>query len=147
MPVYDEIAHIPLMIYLPEYSAFGGTHRKALVQTVDIPVTVLDLYGIPPTEDMAGKSLKGVIERDEKIRDYGYVWISWRPYQHLRWSISLHACSDISRQSALVRLYADADPYALQIYNGGTIKGYTGEWVRLYKRLPSAEGSLWGQGK
>ena len=43
MPVYDEIAHIPLMIYLPEYSAFGGTHRKALVQTVDIPVTVLSL--------------------------------------------------------------------------------------------------------
>lgn len=70
MPVYDEIAHIPLMIYLPEYSALGGTHRKALVQTVDIPVTVLDLYGIPPTEDMAGKSLKGVIERNEKIRDY-----------------------------------------------------------------------------
>ena len=70
MPVYDEIAHIPLMIYLPEYSALGGTHRKSLVQTVDIPVTVLDIYGLSPTDDMAGKSLKSVIERDAQIRDY-----------------------------------------------------------------------------
>lgn len=66
-PFYNEVAAIPLFIHDPRFPSAG--HRKSLVQTIDVAPTILDLYGIAPTEDMEGKPLQPVMERDEKIRD------------------------------------------------------------------------------
>ncbi len=70
MPVYDEIAHIPLFIYTPDCREYGGQHRQTLVQTIDIPETILDLYGIPKTESMQGFSLLPALKEEVKLRDY-----------------------------------------------------------------------------
>lgn len=69
MPVYEEIARTPLFVYDPRLG-MGGVHRESLTQTIDIPATLLDFFGLPLPVDMEGKPLKAVMESDEKIRDY-----------------------------------------------------------------------------
>ena len=68
-PWYDETAHIPLFIWDPREKK-QGEHRGSLVQGIDIPVTVLDVFGIEATKDMLGKNLRPVIERDQAVRSY-----------------------------------------------------------------------------
>ena len=75
MPVYDEIAHIPLMIYHPKYASQGGTRRSALTQTADLMPTLLTMAGLSVPQDVTGKSLMPVLEADHNIRDsvlFGY---------------------------------------------------------------------------
>ncbi len=68
MPFYNENVHLPLFIWDPRYK-IQGESRNALVQTIDLPVTLLDYFNIPPTPDMQGVSLKEVITKDAKIHD------------------------------------------------------------------------------
>ena len=75
MPVYNEIAHIPLMVYHPDFSSQGGSRRKSLTQTIDIMPTFLDMFNIKIPEDVSGKSLMTTLESDENIRNaliFGY---------------------------------------------------------------------------
>lgn len=69
MPCYDEVVHIPLFVWDPRFADHHGTVRNSLVQTLDIPVTVLDFFGIPKTSDMQGCSLAPVMLQDQKIHD------------------------------------------------------------------------------
>src|SRR3990172_3649507 len=58
--LYDEIIHIPLIIWWPKKIK----HRVAgeLVQQIDIMPTILDMLGIPPSEGLQGYSLLSSIE-------------------------------------------------------------------------------------
>lgn len=75
MPCYDEIAHIPLFIWDPRFPKIRQVHRQSLVQTIDLPVTILDFFGINPTKDMQGIALSEVIKQDTSIREYGLFGI------------------------------------------------------------------------
>ena len=68
MPWYNETAHIPMFIWDPR-SRVAGERRGSLVQNIDVPVTLLDFFGLPKTKDMKGANLRQVIERDEPVRD------------------------------------------------------------------------------
>ena len=68
-PFYNEITHIPLFIWDPR-TGCAGERRKSLVQTIDLAPTMLDLFGMPPTKDMQGKSLLPVLHNDEQVRQY-----------------------------------------------------------------------------
>jgi len=75
MPVYDEIARIPLMIYHPDHAAQGGTRCNALTQTIDIMPTVLEAHDQPVPDDVLGHSLLPLLQTDTKVRDaaiFGY---------------------------------------------------------------------------
>lgn len=75
MPVYQQIAHTPLFIHDPRHKDCDGQRRKALVQTYDLPVTVLRYYGLSVPHDMLGHDLECVIAHDRKVRNtaiYGY---------------------------------------------------------------------------
>jgi arylsulfatase A-like enzyme len=75
MPVYDEIARIPLMIYHPDHAVQGGSRRKSLTQTIDIMPTVLQLHDQPVPSDVMGKSLLSLLKNDTSLRNaaiYGY---------------------------------------------------------------------------
>jgi arylsulfatase A-like enzyme len=75
MPVYDEIAHIPLMIYHPDFSTHGGTRRKSLTQTADLMPTLLEMSNISVPDDVTGKSLLPILAGDKALRDsviFGY---------------------------------------------------------------------------
>jgi hypothetical protein len=75
MPFFNEVAHIPLMIYHPEMSIARGTHVGALTQTIDLMPTFLDLYGQPPSPEVQGKSLLplllGKVESVRNLALYG----------------------------------------------------------------------------
>ena len=70
MPIFNEIARIPLFIYDPRRKELGGTHRNSLVQAIDLAPTLLEYFHLPIPKDMQGKPLTGVMDSDEKIRDY-----------------------------------------------------------------------------
>lgn len=68
-PWYNETVHIPLYIWDPR-CGIKNERRNALVQNIDIPVTLLDYFGIDPTADMQGHNLEQVMREDEPVREY-----------------------------------------------------------------------------
>lgn len=75
MPVYDEIARIPLMIYHPDFAAQGGTRRQALTQSIDVMPTLMEIHGQSVPQDVMGASLLPVLENDQAVRSaaiFGY---------------------------------------------------------------------------
>ncbi|OWV72906.1 sulfatase [Rhizobium sp. R339] len=69
-PWYDENIHTPLFIWDPR-SKVRGERRQALVQTIDFGPTLLDFFGLAPTQDMEGRPLKDTISDNETIREAG----------------------------------------------------------------------------
>jgi len=69
MPVYDELANIPLFVYHPDHAARGGERRSSLTQTIDIMPTMLDLHGVTPPPEVEGRSLLTLLEDDTPIRE------------------------------------------------------------------------------
>lgn len=69
-PYYNEIANIPLFIYDPRNERNTDISND-LVQTVDLPATILDLFGIPLPKDMTGRPVRNGKRNPE--RDFA-IW-------------------------------------------------------------------------
>jgi arylsulfatase A-like enzyme len=69
-PFYNEIAWTPLFIWDPR-SGVRGERRQSLVQTIDLPATILDYFGLELPADMQGRPLTQVIEADRPVREAG----------------------------------------------------------------------------
>jgi hypothetical protein len=74
MPCYDEIVHIPLFIHDPRCPK-AGEARNALVQTIDLPATLLEYFHVSVPSNMQGKPLDPVLQEDLPIRDYALFGI------------------------------------------------------------------------
>jgi arylsulfatase A-like enzyme len=70
MPQYNEITRLPLFIWDPRYGKANET-RSGLVQTIDIPATILEYFGLPLPPDMQGKSIVPLIVENKNIRKAG----------------------------------------------------------------------------
>ncbi len=68
MPQYEEITHTPLFIWDPRVK-IAGERRGALVQTIDLPATVLGAFGLPLPSDMQGHDLLPVLTGDTPVRE------------------------------------------------------------------------------
>ena len=68
MPFYNEISHIPLMFYHPQFAAKGGERRSSLTQNIDIMPTILDMHGLETPDTVTGHSLVPLLEQDESPR-------------------------------------------------------------------------------
>ena len=68
MRPYEEVVHTPLFIWDPRCGQ-KGVRRRSLVQTIDLPATLLSFFGLPVPADMRGRDLLPVLERDEPVRD------------------------------------------------------------------------------
>ena len=67
---YDELAHVPLLIRHPEGHG-AGRRFSSFFQSCDLTATVLDAFGVRPTEKMHGRSILPVIEgEEESLRDF-----------------------------------------------------------------------------
>lgn len=75
MPCYDEIAHTPLFIYDPRFPDTAGQTRGEIVQTIDLPATLLEFFGLDCPKDMQGRPIRKVVEEDEPIREYALFGI------------------------------------------------------------------------
>lgn len=71
MPVYNEVAHIPLLVYHPDFRSQAGARRSALTQTVDVMPTLLEMHGTPIPRDVTGTSLMPLLARDGQVREAG----------------------------------------------------------------------------
>jgi arylsulfatase A-like enzyme len=69
MPIYEEIAHIPLFIYHPDHADQAGTRRNALTQTMDLMPTFLDFHAAPIPSEVVAHSLMPVLQDDTSVRD------------------------------------------------------------------------------
>lgn len=70
MPIYNEIAHIPLYVYDPRRKELAGMKRESIVQTIDLAPTLLEYFGMDIPKDMEGKPLCQVMDSDRPIREY-----------------------------------------------------------------------------
>ncbi len=57
MPYYEEISHIPLMIWHPDHADQAGTRRSGLTQTPDLMPTILDFHSCSVPPSVTGASL------------------------------------------------------------------------------------------
>jgi len=69
MPLYNEVANIPFFMWHPDYPC-AGVSRQALAQTIDVPATLLDCFGVKKPVDMQGVSLLPALRDDTPVRDY-----------------------------------------------------------------------------
>ncbi|MXJ83834.1 sulfatase [Klebsiella michiganensis] len=69
MPLYNEVANVPLFIWHPQCGG-AGESRQALAQTIDLPATLLDCFGLDKPADMQGVSLLPALRDDTPVRDY-----------------------------------------------------------------------------
>lgn len=67
MPLYEEISHIPLYIWNPK-TGTKGKHSSALVQTIDIPATILSFFELEKPLHMLGKDI-GTLMTGEESRE------------------------------------------------------------------------------
>jgi arylsulfatase A-like enzyme len=75
MHVYNELAHLPLLVHLPA-GARAGERVDALTQNIDLMPTILDYRGIDAPQRLHGGSLRPLLEnRTETHRDVAlYGW-------------------------------------------------------------------------
>jgi arylsulfatase A-like enzyme len=69
MPYYEEISHIPLLVYHPDYRREGGTRRSVLTQTIDLMPTMLDIFGLEVPAEVRGQSLLPCLAAPHGLRD------------------------------------------------------------------------------
>lgn len=62
MPIYQEIAHIPLFIHHPDHIEKAGERRGGLTQTADLMPTFLEAYGCSINSSIRAKSILPMIE-------------------------------------------------------------------------------------
>lgn len=70
MPLYNEVANIPCFIWHPAFPSCAGESRQALAQTIDLPATLLEVFGVEKPADMQGVSLLPALRDDTPVRDY-----------------------------------------------------------------------------
>jgi arylsulfatase A-like enzyme len=68
MPFFDEVAHTPLFISDPRCRK-AGERRASLVQTIDLPATLLDAFGVERPADMQGQPLAATVAEDTPVRE------------------------------------------------------------------------------
>jgi len=67
MPVYNEVAHIPLFVWHPTYADQAGQRRAALTQTIDLAPTILNIFGVTSPPEVQGLSLLPLLQ-DPHVR-------------------------------------------------------------------------------
>jgi arylsulfatase A-like enzyme len=71
---YNELVHIPLIIYHPG-AAQNGKRISSLTSTIDLVPSLLDMHKAEPMEDIQGKSIMHLYTKDKEHHDwvlYGY---------------------------------------------------------------------------
>lgn len=69
MPVYNEIANTPFYLWDPRYNV-KNEQNNALAQTIDIPATLLDFFGVEKPASMHGKSISPSLVSHENVREH-----------------------------------------------------------------------------
>ena len=66
MPMFNEIAHLPLLVYHPAHAHRAGQRVGALTHTTDLMPTLLDFHGVEAPATTRGKALRPLLEGHDK---------------------------------------------------------------------------------
>jgi len=75
MPFHGELANIPFFVADPRHPGCAGQRRKSLLQTPDLPATLLGWFNQLPPDTMTGRDLAPVIANDTPVREAGLYGI------------------------------------------------------------------------
>ncbi len=67
MPYYEEISHIPLMVWHPDHANQGGSRRSGLTQTPDLMPTFLELHNCKSSPRVTGTSILPLLEGEVSV--------------------------------------------------------------------------------
>ncbi len=117
MPMYEEVSHTPFFVWDPRSPQCAGARREALVQpAIDLGPTLLDFFGLQPTEPMTGKVLNETIADDTAVRQaaiFGYhgnrINVTDGRYKYLRDPLQDAACSLYTLMPTAMRGYKKAE--------------------------------------
>lgn len=68
MPPYEEVVHTPLFIWDPRFGQ-KNVCRKSLIQTIDLPATLLEFFGQPIPEVFTGRCAAPILRDDTPIHE------------------------------------------------------------------------------
>jgi arylsulfatase A-like enzyme len=68
MPFYDEIVRLPLFVWDPRFGKKNEA-RDSLAQTIDIPASILEYFGIERPRDMQGLPLAPLLRENKPLRN------------------------------------------------------------------------------
>ena len=100
--VHEELAHTPLVVKWPGSADFGQ-RRRGLVQSVDLPATIMQALGQPVPPGWHGQSLKTMIDDPEAtIRDHALIGMDAEVfgYRTGQWLLVEPAEADVSDAEA-----------------------------------------------
>ena len=63
-PYYEEISHIPLMVYHPDHRSKAGERRSDVTHATDIAPTIYEMFGTEIPEEVTGRSLIPCLDKD-----------------------------------------------------------------------------------
>lgn len=75
--LYDEVAHVPLMIRLPGAQA---RRVRGLVQLIDIMPTLMQILEIPVPDRLQGSSLLPLMNADKPVNEFVYAGANYNTY-------------------------------------------------------------------
>lgn len=75
--LYDDVAHVPLMVRLP---GIKGRRIAGLAQIVDYMPTITALLGLSAPAGIQGTSLLPLIEQGKQVNDYVYAGTKYNAY-------------------------------------------------------------------
>ena len=120
MPVYNEVAHIPLTIWHPAHAAQAGQRRSALTQTIDLVPTFLDMFGVPAPAEVQGRSMLPLLDDpNARVRAFALY--------------GQHGCAINVTDGRYTLFYYPPD------INGGDLYNYTLMPTHLKRRFSVAE--------
>ncbi|MFM7130897.1 MAG: sulfatase [bacterium] len=105
--VYAELAHTPLILKWPGSADFGQ-RRRGLVQSVDLPATIMDALGLPLPAQWHGKSLKVMIDDAEAtLREHALIGMDCEVfgYRTAEWLLIERAEADEAEEEPQPELY------------------------------------------
>ena len=76
MPLYNEISHIPLFIYHPDYKHNNGERRSVVSQNIDLMPTFLENHNVNIPKEVQGKSLLNFLDK-EKSTNHSALFGYW----------------------------------------------------------------------
>jgi choline-sulfatase len=83
---YEEVARVPLLVHFPR-GRFAGQRVSALLSTLEVMPTILDLVGVAPNKEVMGKSALPLLEGGREGRPWVYMASALEKLRTPQWSL------------------------------------------------------------
>ncbi len=120
-PIYDEVARIPLLIYLPNTRP---ARHDVFTGFVDLMPTLLELAGVPIPSEVQGRSLVPMLKGEQ---------VTWRDFFVTSWAIVHQPGETVSRAvDGTERVVLSPRPSTIHERDWTLIYSVAGDEVELY---------------